>query len=409
MSSNSPFPVLTDVLFYTPTDGYNYLTDNRPLYQLDSNIRAVAASLIGLGYGEHLSVSGDILSAGRGVELLANGTIKYPDATTSSHAGTAILGITIGYSGAGLTKVIWGSSLLDLSILGLEGILSGAVAGQYIEILANSTGNIRFVTEATASSLLVGMVKSSTCISVGKEGQTTVVTDSTPQKNHYNNFGIIRKRNFELLSMIDSMPIQFNKETKYQSDFLTDNPLAIQYTASTGVVSAATTGGVRPSDSSIIREFYTQFLTEEYPGINSGEENVEVAGTRSLWSERAFPTTLEGSAPNYELEPSTTSGVDYTTSSNLSLYKKFYITKYYQYFRASSVNDPEYGKVSSIVTVLESKLTNSGGEPGRVIICDFFTYNIAGLEIKKQRVVLLGAAAETLYANTAIFPTELKS
>ena len=49
----SPFPTLTDVLFYTKTDGYKYLTDNRPIYQLDENIRALATSVVGVGYGEH--------------------------------------------------------------------------------------------------------------------------------------------------------------------------------------------------------------------------------------------------------------------------------------------------------------------------------------------------------------------
>src|SRR5690349_13295079 len=107
---SSFIPVLSDVLYYSPTDSYDYLTDNRPIYNIDTNTRAIAASLVGIGYGEHLSVNGGLLTPGKAVELLSNSQIKYPDGSTS--ATTGILGIVIGSSSPGLNKVIWGSSLL---------------------------------------------------------------------------------------------------------------------------------------------------------------------------------------------------------------------------------------------------------------------------------------------------------
>lgn len=401
----SPIPTLTDVLFYTPTDGYNYLTDNRPVYQLDTNIRAVAQSLVGIGYGEHGSVNGDVLTPGKGVELLPNGTIRYPDSSTNP--ANAILGLAIGAAGAGLTKVIWGASLLDLDVLGLAGILFGSIAGHYIKVDTNITGNLLLVSSISETDLVLGRIRNNTCISIGKDGQNTIVADVTPQKNYTTNFGVTRRRNLELLSSIDATPIQFSKATTYQSDLVgSNNPVSIKYNSATGQLTKADTvaSPVYGSDASswIIRETYTQFQTQEVVPTDA----VLVETTRSSWKDISFPTVLEGGLPNYELQPVGLSGINYT--SNLSLYKDFYITKYFQYARVTSLSDPAYGKVTAIITVLDPKGIQTGGEQGKILVCDFITYNFNGLEALKNRLIVTGTAADILYNNTDIFPSIIK-
>lgn len=402
----SPIPTLTDVLFYTSTDGYNYLTDNRPIYHLDENIKALAQSLVGIGYGEHGSVNGDVLTPGKGVELLPNGRIRYPDSSTQPDS--AILGLAIGSAGAGLTKVIWGAQLLDLDVLGLAGVLGNSTAGQYIKVDTNITGNLLLVTSISDSDLILGRVRNNTCISIGKDGQNTIVADVTPQKNYFSNFGVSRKRNFELLSSIDALPIQFSKSTLYQDELSgSSNPLSIKYNSATGQITAADSvpGALYGADSNawIIRETYRQFMTAEVVP----SEAVLVGASRSSWKDVAFPTQFEGGLPNYELQPNGLAGEDYT--AKLSLYKDFYITKYNQYARVTSLSDPLYGKITATVTVLDPKGTQSGGEQSKVLICDFFTYSISGRETSKNRVLVTGTAADTLYSDTTIFPSLIKA
>lgn len=404
----SPFPTLPDVLFYTPTDGYNYLTDNRPLYQLDSNVRAIAMSLVGMGYGEHGSVNGDVLTPGKAVELLPNGSIRYPDSSTQP--STAILGLAIGAAGAGLTKVVWASQLLDLDVLGLAGILAASTAGQYIKADTNITGNLLLVSSISENDLILGRVKNNTCISIGKDGQNTVVADTSSKLNYYTNFGVTRKRNLDLLSSIGSTPIQFSKTTTYQDDLAgSPNPLSIKYNSATGQITAndIVAGAVYGSDSNawVVRETFTQFLTTE--GVPS--DAVKVDTFTSSWPAVSFPTALEGGLPNYELLQVGPSGLDYTTSTNLPVFKDFYITKYYQYARATTLGDPAYGKVTAIVTVLDPKGLQKGGEQSKVIVCDFMTYSLSGREASKNRVIVTGTAADTLYANTTIFPSFIKA
>lgn len=402
----SPIPTLPDVLFYTPTDGYNYLTDNRPIYQLDSNIKALAQSLVGVGYGEHGSVNGDVLTPGKGVELLPNGSIRYPDSSTDP--ASAILGLAIGAAGAGLTKVIWGAQLLDLDVLGLAGILVGSISGQYIKVDTNITGNLLLVSSINENDLILGRIRNNTCISIGKDGQNTIVADTTPQKNYSTNFGVTRKRNLELLSSIDATPIQFSKTTTYQEELLgTSNPISIKYNSATGQLTKADTvaSAIYGSDSSawVIRETYRQFQTTEVVPTDA----VLVDTTRSTWKDISFPTSLEGGLPNYELQPVGVSGENYT--AKLALYKDFYITTYYQYARVTSLSDPMYGKITAKVTVLDPKGIQSGGEQSKVIVCDFMTYTISGRESSKNRVIVTGTAADTLYSNTEIFPSIIKA
>ena len=404
----SPIPTLSDVLFYTPTDGYNYLTDNRPIYQLDSNIKALAQSLVGVGYGEHGSVNGDILTPGKGVELLPNGSIRYPDSSTVP--STAILGLAIGAAGAGLTKVIWGAHLLDLDVLGLAGIFSGSTPGYYIKVDSNITGNLLVTASISDSDLILGRVRSSTCISIGKDGQDTTISDTAAQQNYNMNFGVTRKRNLELLEAIDAAPVQFSKATLYHDSLASKNPFSIQYNSATGQVMAATipASPVYGTDSNswVIRETYRQFMTTEVVPMDSVRVySGSTTTTRSVWSAGSFPTTLTGGLTNFELQVVGTSA-DYST--NLNLYKDFYITKYYQYFRATSLSDPLYGKVTATATILDPRGLGSGGETAKIIICDFMSYSVSGRETSKERVIISGSAADTLYADTVIFPSIIK-
>ena len=193
----SPIPVLSDVLYYTPTDAYNYMTDNRTLSQLDSNIRAVASAMVAGGYGEHASVSGNALTPGYAVELLPTGLIKYPDSATAGEltsGTTPIIGLVIGVTGAGLSKVIWGASLLDLDVLGLVSVIgSGATSGQYLIAAHDATGSIGLSSSYTATSdLVLGVVRNNTYVSIGRDAVPAMVSDPTPQANALSNYGLMQ-------------------------------------------------------------------------------------------------------------------------------------------------------------------------------------------------------------------------
>ena len=110
MSTSSSIPVLSDVLFYTADDPYNFQTDNRPLFNIDSNIRHIASSLVGSGYGEHAAVAGGLLTVGKAVELLQTGLIRYPVGTTAQAASVGqlpVIGLVIGSTEAGLNRVLF--------------------------------------------------------------------------------------------------------------------------------------------------------------------------------------------------------------------------------------------------------------------------------------------------------------
>ena len=399
----SPTPALSDVLFYTSTDSYNYMTDNRPIYQLDSNIKAVASSLVGNGYGEHAAISGGTLTPGKAVELLPNGLIRYPSASTV--AGQAILGLVIGVSGAGLSRVLWSTSLLDLGIVGLVGILpTGSTSGQYLISSADSTGSITLSSSFTSSDLVLGVVRNNNFISIGKDGLPVVNPDSTPKYNAVNNYGVTRRRNFELLAAIDAAPLQYTKNTTYMDPGSLMNPLMISYNYATGQILPDTTPTVTDGLASwILKETYKQFVS-----FNNSDA-VYVGAVLSTWPAVSFQTTLSGGTTNYELA-SVNGSLDFTT--NLNNFKQFAVSKYYQYARVASSNIL-FGKVTATVTVFDSSYggsVNYGGETGKILVCDFFSYNASsGLEVKKNRIVVTGTAADNLYSNTSIFPTTITS
>ena len=178
-------------------------------------------------------------------------------------------------------------------------------------------------------------MKNGTYISIGKDGQNTTVSDVTSQINYYNNLGVSRKRNLELLNMLEATPAQFTKTTTYQDSLFTINPIAIKYNSSTGGLSSADVpAGVVYSNTNnwIINEKYTQFLTAEL----TPQDSVFVGLEQSNWSSSAYQTVFANAIPNYELKAVGQTGIDYTSSINLSLFKDFTINKYYQFARVSS-------------------------------------------------------------------------
>jgi hypothetical protein len=400
---SSSIPVISDVLFYTQSDSYNYLTDNRPVFQLDSNIRKVASSVVGIGYGEHQTISGGLLSVGKIVELLPNGVIKYPDST--SIPSLAILGLVTGSTGAGVNTVIWSSQLLDLDALGLAAIISGATPGQYICSDTNITGNLIIKSSISSSDLVLGTVRNVPYISIGKESQTSTVSDQAPALNHANNFSITRFRNLELLDAVNATPIQFIKSTAHQADIpLATNPLNISLNLSNGQISSLPLTSVTyglDSNNWVLRESFNQFLTNE-PTPN---EDISYSSSRNTWSASTYAAPILGSNVNYELQV-IGPGLDFTQPSNLPIFKQFNIVKYYQYVKVG-VGDPLYGKISAIVTVFDPKTAQIGGEQTITMVCEFITYQNA-LESTRQRVVVTGNTASLLYNDSTIFPASIK-
>ncbi|MEI6297163.1 MAG: hypothetical protein WCO84_06025, partial [bacterium] len=111
-TSSSSVPILGPVLYFTQTDGYSYDVDNRPLANLDTNIRHINTSLVGIGYGEHATLSGGQLSPGTIVSLAPNGAVFYPLTIPSTNLTENIVGLVIGATDTGLNRVIWSSKHL---------------------------------------------------------------------------------------------------------------------------------------------------------------------------------------------------------------------------------------------------------------------------------------------------------
>lgn len=415
----SPVPTLSDILYYTPSDAYNYLTDNRPLYQIQSNVQSVASALSGIGYGEHASVSGSALSPGSGVELLSNGLIKYPDSTTGVGSDSpAILGLVIGTTAAGLSKVIWSAGILDLDVLGLSGILgSGSTPGQYLIVAPTSAAsNISLSSTFSSGTLVLGVILRNNYISIAAQSNNAISVDPTPIANALNTYGMTRHRNFALMQGVNAAPIQYTKYTAYQSNWGTNyNPLSIAYTPATDQISsnnASLVGVIYGADvlNWPIREQYKQFLNTD--GTESVVYNNGSLLTSS-WSALSYPNTFtvgsNSGLENYELQ-AINGGLDFTQSTNLPVFKAFQIVKYYQYARVTSLTNPLYGKVTATVTVYDPSFNgavNLGGETVRTIVCDFFVYNSTGYEITRYRTVLSGAAADNLYNDTTIFTNNI--
>lgn len=412
---SSSLPTLTDVLYYTSTDAYNYLTDNRPIYQLDDNIRSVASALVGLGYGEHTSVNGGLLTPGKGVELLANGQIRYP----LDNISPKVMGIVIGTSAAGLIKVIWGSTHLDLEVVGLSNILVGAAPDAYIVTAIDGTGTLSTKSPITLSDVVVGKVKQLPYISIGLDSSAVASTDPTPAANAHNFYGLTRMRNLILLDALESSPVQFTKITHRQSDIglsvgSTINPLNISFNTSSQIISAPTTSttayvgyDLSSAGKWTIKETYTRFPNNGVTNnIVSFQNSLGITG--SNWQTIAYTPALSygGNAnaySNYDLEQ-LNGGFSY---SNTDVFQQFLISKYYSYSVVSS-SSAAYGKPTAIVTVFDPQSQGLGGEPAIFIVCDFIQYNLStGLEIRKDRVILTGASATNLYSDTNVFTNNI--
>lgn len=410
--SSSHIPVLNDILFYTETDSYDYLTDNRPIYQLDTNIRSVASAMVGMGYGEHSSVNGGLLTPGRGVELLPNGQIRYPLDATLGYV--PILGLVIGASSAGLTKVIWASEVLDLATVGLTDSLPISPAGYFITISSDGTGVLSTSAIANVDMLLLGVVKTGTCVSIGSLSVTSFKGDATPQYNHRNLYGVTRVRNMLLLQETGSTPVQFSKDIIYQGDYGSGiNPLNISFTKTSGVIDAGDTTSSFTYTGNysawVIKEKYTRYLNA------SNEEIATAISTASNWSETSYAERVIGkdssginaTFDNYELQADDAGNEYLSTAAKVTAFKTFNIDVYYSYPKVIS-SSPSFGKPIAKVTVFNTQGNAQGGEPGDVVICEFTEYSsITGLVSHVDRVVLTGSSATALINNDTIFPTAL--
>lgn len=411
-SASSPVPILSPVLFYTPSDSYNVQTDNRPVYNLQTNLQSLAASLVGVGYGEHAASQGGYLTPGKAVRLLENGMIRYPNASDIGEAGVPY-GIIIGSTAAGLNKVIWNSRFLDTTYLGLEDYFSGAVVGQYIEVTFDSSvqRNYNFVTSPTNTNHVMGKIVSSdnSIISIGKEIDTADSETLLSQTNYHNLFGFTRLRNLLLYVDNGSTPIQFSKITTYQSSVGSANSsinLMNAQLTSSGTITAGPASSITYDSAALrwkVKETFSRLLVN---GID------KISG--SSWPDLVYATKLttvdgSGQVENLELQKVGSAGTDYSTTTNIELYKQFKIVKYYQYAKVAP-GSLTYGKPTVIATVFDPEGSTKGGEATKVIVWDFLDYDLAtGLEISQRRVVSTGISATTLYDNIDIFPVDIKA
>jgi|GEM_PF-4193077 len=412
--SSSPIPVLGPTLFYTPTDPYEVNTDNRPVYNLDSAAKTLAASLVGLGYGEHSAVQGGFLTPGKVVRLLENGMVRYPTAADINETDI-LFGMVIGSSAAGLNKIIWNSGFLDVNYLGMSSLFSGAVAGQYIEatFVDPSVTNFTLVTLPQNMNHVVGRVLSANgVISIGSQKALSNATDldTVPaQTNYHNLLGFTRLRNLMLFTDLGKTPIQYSKTNIYQSSLGSSNNVINIFNAqltSSGNIAAASPTSITYDSSALswkIKEVFTRLF------INNSDKISNSAWPDSVFSPTLTTLTGLGEVENFELQKVGSVGTDYSVSPNTDLYKQFKVIKYYQYTKVAP-GSVTYGKPSVVATVFDPEGANKGGEPGKVIVWDFYTYdNSTGLELNQSRAVSTGTSATTLYDNTDIFPVALKA
>lgn len=416
-TSSSSVPILGPVLYFTSTDGYSYDVDNRPIAHLDTNIRHINTSLVGIGYGEHASLAGGQLSPGTAVSLASNGSVFAPVVAPSVTNPTEnIVGLVIGATDAGLNRIVWSSKHLDLDVLGLSSITSGQASGSYLVCSFNGTGTISVTTTPNLSTqYVVGRIKSGPYIEVNTStdliaGNVALTVSNAVKDNHANMYGFTRLRN--LLVYIDAgqTPMQYTKRTIRQSDYYsvsaTINPMSAALSSNLDTIISSgsdTTVYGNILDNSIIKESYTRFVT------NSNSDVVTCGSSSSSWPSIVYNTSLpySNNSENYELQQITsTGGPDY--NSNVLLFKAFRIDKFYQYNKTATA--PLAGKIMSTATVFNPLNTaNQGGEATRTIVWDFFSYNATtGLETTKHRVILMGDASEVaLNVGTGIFPTAL--
>jgi hypothetical protein len=422
-TSSSSIPVLGPVLYFTSTDGYSFDVDNRPLFHLDTNIRHINTSLVGIGYGEHASNGGGLLTPGKAVTLFSNGSVFYPTDAPSTNSIENIVGLVIGATDTGLNRVIWSSKHLDLDVLGLSYISSGYASGSYL--VCNPTtdpGLAGAITVTTTPNLVtqyvVGRIKSGPYVEINTASELVsndiaITVSSAVKDNHANLYGLSRLRNLLLFLDAGEPPVQYSKRTYRVKDYSDanggiKNPMSAMLDSNkTNILTAGTDTTFYGTglDSLVLKEQYTKFSNTDitYP------EQVSCGTDISTWSPLVYGTTIPGnSSENYELQPFN-SGTDY--NANVGLFKNFTMDKYYQYTRVAS-GDPRYGKVQITATIfnpLYDVNPNQGGEANPFIVFDFYEYNpTSGLETYKHRVVLNGASAVTaLQSSTGLFPSTL--
>ena len=411
-TSSSSVPVLGPVLYFTSTDGYSYDVDNRPLLNLDTNVRHINTSLVGIGYGEHASLGGGQLSPGTAVSLAPNGAVFYPTVLPSVNLTENIVGLVIGSTDSGLNRVIWSSKHLDLDVLGLTSISAGRSSGSYLVINPDGSGHISVTsTPSLTTQYVIGRIKTGPYIEINTASEliandAAITVSHAVVDNHANLYGFSRVRN--LLAFIDmgQTPLQYTKKTIRQSDYYsaspTVNPMSSQLSLDRNTISYAGTDYIvygNTLDNYVIKEVYEQFLSA------TGSDQVSCGIAQSTWATSSYSVSLpSNSSENYELQQRP-GGIDY--NYNLALFKAFRIDKYYQYQR--TIANPLFGKVMSTATVFNPiNVSNGGGETSRTIVWDFFSYNLStGLETYKYRIILDGAAAEQALNDTSIFPASL--
>lgn len=413
-TSSSSVPVLGPVLYFTSTDGYSYDVDNRPILQLDTNLRHINTSLVGLGYGEHASLAGGLLSAGRAVLLSSNGSVFYPTTGSPSVSNPTenIVGLVIGTTDSGLNRVIWSSKHLDLDTLGLSAISSGNASGSYLVTSVGELGILRAVSSPNLTTeYVLGRIKSGPYIEVNTStdlvsSNAAIAVGNTVKDNHANMYGLTRFRNLLMFMDTGSTPVQYTKTTYRQSDYSGDtNPMNAILSSNRDTISSAGVDSIIYDTAlvnKVIKERYTQFLTA------GSSDLVECDAVASSWATSVYSTSLvlSNNSENYELQQ-LTGGVNY--NNDVPLFKSFTIDKYYQYTKVIT-SDPTYAKVQATATVFNPLNTaDLGGEMTRIIVWDFFEYNsTTGLETAKHRIILTGESAENaLDSAFGIFPTLL--
>jgi hypothetical protein len=413
-TSSSSVPVLGPVLYFTSTDGYSYDVDNRPLFHLDTNIRHINTSLVGIGYGEHASLGGGLLSPGRVVSLFPNGSVFYPTDAPSVNPTANIVGLVIGATDSGLNRVIWSSKHLDLDVLGLSAISASQAAGTYLVCVPNGTGVISYSSAPNiATTYVVGRIKTGPYVEINTStdlisNNIAITVDNAVKDNHANLYGLSRLRNLLLFVDAGESPIQFSKRTVRSSEYASanagvKNPMNVILSEDRASIQAASIDTTEYSTfltNYPIKEQYTQFLTV------AGGDQVSCNASISTWSPAVYTNTLPGnSSSNYELQ-SFNGGTDY--AAHLDLFKTFTIDKYYQYAR--TISGPTAGKVLTTATVFNPiQVVNEGGEATTTIVFDFFEYNIStGYESFRHRIILNGdSAVEALLSGTGLFPAAL--
>ncbi len=417
ITSSASIPVLDPVLYFTSTDGYSYDVDNRPIFNLDSNLRHVNTSLVGIGYGEHASLAGGQLSPGTVVALASNGAVFYPTAAPSTVNPTEnIVGLVVGATASGLNRVIWSSKHLDLDTLGLTNLVAGGASGSYLTTQANGNGLISIKTTPNLSvDYVVGRIKHGSYIEINTStdliaSNAALTIGNAALDNHANMYGLTRLRNLLLYIDMGQTPVQYTKKTVRQSDYYAYssavNPMSASISSDFSTILSAgadSTAYGNILDNSVIKESYYQFAT------TAGSDAVSCGTSVSTWSSTVYNTALPYNfgSQNYELQQITyAGGVDYST--NVALFKAFKIDKYYQYYRSATA--PLAGKIAVTATVFNPlNIANQGGEATRIIVWDFYSYNLTtGLESSKSRIILNGDASEIALApSTSIFPTAL--